>query len=702
MKKNDNEASQDDEALRWALRLASMRYRVVPVHTIREDGTCSCGLPNDADKHKPGKHPILKGWEKKASFDADTIRAWWKELGPCNWGVMCEEIFAFDKDGPQADEVIRELEERYGTLAPTWMTVSGRGGHILYRQPSKRLDFVETHRDMQIISGTRYILVPGSRHVSGRRYEWVKGHSPDDIEIAPCPEFLRNGWPGAASNKDQSTSGNDWAALWDAPLNEGGRNNTATSLTGHLLGHGLGSEEAKRIVGAWNERVCSPPLSASEVNGVVDSIWQRQREKNEASDTPTPEWPTLDDAAYYGLIGSIVRTVEPHSEADPAALLFQLMIGVGSIIGRKVYYLVEADRHHANEFIAIVGNTAKARKGLSYNRVKAVLSYVDDQWTRNCELSGLSSGEGLIHAIRDAVKGTNKDGEEVTTDPGVEDKRLLVMEAEFASILSVMERQGSIVSQNMRKAWDSQPLRNMNKNSPYRVEEPHVSMIAHITVDELRSRLNKTETANGFANRVMLVLARRSKLLPLGGSLEERDVEYLGRQLLDVIEKVTQSGRDADTPVRVGLSPEAEKMWCGMYEELSEGRPGLLGFLVARSEAHVIRLALIYAVADGVTTIGEEHLKAALALWDYCEQSTRYLFGDRLGDPVADDILTALRRHPDGLTRSQISNLFGRNKRKEEVAEALKQLVAHGLARSSEAETQGRTAELWRHVRPGE
>ena len=61
-------------------------------------------------------------------------------------------------------------------------------------------------------------------------------------------------------------------------------------------------------------------------------------------------WPVMNDAAYYGLAGEVVRTIEPHSEADPVALLLQFLTLAGNVIGRSPYYQVEADDHHANLF----------------------------------------------------------------------------------------------------------------------------------------------------------------------------------------------------------------------------------------------------------------------------------------------------------------------------------------------------------------
>jgi hypothetical protein len=59
---------------------------------------------------------------------------------------------------------------------------------------------------------------------------------------------------------------------------------------------------------------------------------------------------------------------------------------------------------------------------------------------------------------------------------------------------------------------------------------------------------------------------------------------------------------------------------------------------VRAAEAHVVRLAMIYALLGCSQHIGAEHLGAALAIWRYSTDSGRWIFGDSLGGPTADEI----------------------------------------------------------------
>jgi hypothetical protein len=414
---------------------------------------------------------------------------------------------------------------------------------------------------------------------------------------------------------------------------------------------------------------------------------------------PPDGWPEpLAEEALHGLAGAIVRTIEPHTEADPAALLGQVLAAGGSILGRRCYFEVEGSRHYPNAFLAIVGDTAKGRKGTSWAHTERLAGSADPAWQSSCVASGLSTGEGLIWSVRDPIVELVQDDEKVV-DQGVSDKRLLVIETELARTLKVIERDGNTLSPVLRAAWDTGRLRILTKTSPARATDAHVSIVGHITVEELRRRLTETEVAAGLANRFLWLCVRRSKLLPDGGAMYTEDVASLVRQLAEAADRQSDG--------RLTWDRQARELWHAVYPQLSAGRPGLYGAVTARAEAQVVRLALIYKLLDARPdgtqgthlrpTIAEPHLRAALAFWRYCDASALFIFRDSLGDPVADEILRALRgAGAAGLRRAEIRELFSRNRSAAEIGRALDLLERLGLAyREVEKDTGGRPAERW-------
>jgi hypothetical protein len=282
------------------------------------------------------------------------------------------------------------------------------------------------------------------------------------------------------------------------------------------------------------------------------------------------------------------------------------------------------------------------------------------------------------------------DGEPQVADQGVEDKRAVIVETEFCSTLRVMGREGSTLSAVLRNAWDTGDLRVLTRNSPLRATGTHISVIGHITAEELRRELSTTDAANGFANRFLFISVYRSKLLPEGG--EAHTIDW--HPIVDTLTRAFDFAASLTEPIK--RNPEARELWAAIYPTLTADQPGMLGAITSRGEAQVTRLSLIYAVLDRSPVVTPEHLDAAMALWEYSERSCRHIFGDALGDPVADDILRALRRAgEEGLTRTQIRELFAGHRRSNRIDAALGVLHGLGLAVMARRETGGRPVELW-------
>jgi hypothetical protein len=109
---------------------------------------------------------------------------------------------------------------------------------------------------------------------------------------------------------------------------------------------------------------------------------------------------------------------------------------------------------------------------------------------------------------------------------------------------------------------------------------------------------------------------------------------------------------------------------------------------------------MVYALLDQASQIDVVHIKAALALWTYCEASARFIFGDYTGNPIADNILRALRNSGSaGMSRWNISqDLFHRHTEASKIQAALAQLLAAGKVRSNKlrpANGRGRPTEMW-------
>ena len=436
------------------------------------------------------------------------------------------------------------------------------------------------------------------------------------------------------------------------------------------------------------------------------ALGDEEREAIESEDVPRHStsveqaetgWPEpLAPEAFHGLLGEIVRALDPVTEADPAALLFSLLVGFGNAVGPRPFFGTEGDRQTGNLYAVLVGKTSGGRKGTSWSRARRLLKLADPDWLAGRVLPGLSSGEGLIWAVRDPIekqepikeKGRVMDYQSVVVDEGVADKRLLAYESEFASTLRVLQREGNTLSAIMREAWDRGDLGTLTKASPARATGAHVSLLGHISKTELLRYFDSTEAANGWGNRILWPCVKRSKLLPEGGSLGGLDETRFGVRLREALE----FSRGVDELTR---TEEARKYWGEKYEDLTAERSGLLGAVTARGGPQVCRLSVLYALLDKKSVITLDHLRAALSVWGFAEDSARYIFGDSLGDPIADRILGALRESDGGLTRTQIADLFQQHRSARQIDRALEALAELQLAEMKSERTKGRSAERW-------
>ncbi len=639
-----------------------------------------------------GKIPTLRDWPIKASTDLEQIRAWWTEQPTANVGLATgtqSRLFVLDVDPDKGgDDSLGRLEAQYGPLPVTIEALTGGGGrHYYFQHPSIVLgnSAGKLGPGLDIRTDGGQVVAPPSVHpVTQRAYEWEAAHHPDDVSPAPVPQWLLDKLTAESERRHAQERG--------VMLPEGQRNDALARIAGKLRHDGLNQKELEAALLEINRQRCKPPLPDDEVRGIAGSIARYPTVQASAQ-----EWPILDDAALHGLAGEVVRLIEPHTEADPVALLVSFLSECGAMLNRGPHLILDGSYHPLLFWPVIVGQSSKSRKGTAGRRIETLLNMADEGWTRGESKGTLSSGEGLAYAVRDPVdkeeplkERGRPTGEMVTIriDAGIEDKRLFLVQSEFGSVLMIMAREGSSLSGVLRDAWDGLTLAPMTKANRVRATNPHIGIVAHVTQDELLRNLTDTETVNGFGNRFCWFAVRRSKELPFPSSPSQSDLSALAAAIRKTLPAARACGE-------LTLSPSARELWAHSYHDLSADRPGMAGALLGRAEAQVMRLSGIYAVLDRRSTIDLVHLKAALALWRHAEASTRLIFGDSLGDPVADTMLKAIRARGE-LTDSEISDFFKRHKSAAELERAKGVLSHAGLAYQETIETDGRPRIVWR------
>jgi hypothetical protein len=393
-----------------------------------------------------------------------------------------------------------------------------------------------------------------------------------------------------------------------------------------------------------------------------------------------PPPPGLAEAALYGLAGLTVRSLAPHTEADPAAVLLQFLAAFGNLVGPAPHCRVGATRHGLNLFVILVGESSKARKGTSWRQIAGLFAEADPLWAAHRVTTARPTAGSILHALRDQQP--------------VADRRLLLLSEEFASVLHVLGRETGQLSPLLRCAWDGGDLSAHNGHHLVQATAAHISLVGHVTQSELAHHLGRAESHNGFANRCLWTSVRRSRSLPEGDSLPSDQHSALARDLRRTVDWL-----HGQNQIVFSRTPAARELWNDRYAALSQGREDACGAATSRAEAQVLRLSAIYAALDCSPVVETGHLHAALAVWDYCRASARLLFDTAPIDPTARRISQAIDVNPQGLSRGQIRALFHRHVSKERIDLALEQLQSLGLIHNAISSSgRGRPSTLWSKV----
>jgi len=240
---------------------------------------CCCYRSERCDS--PGKHPVEKRGFHKATTDPEAIESWWATT-VWNIGIRTGDLsglVVLDVDPRHGgDRSLSELEGQHGPLPTTWRSLTGGNGqHILFAHPGGYIKSIAGAfgPGLDIKADGGFIVAPPSLHISGRRYAISPDHHPENVELAPLPDWLMAGLNIKLRRKSSANSSVDWQAFANDPIVKGERNSALARLAG-LLWRQLTQypDLVLELVLAWNAKFCRPPFDEREVERIVSSIGQ--------------------------------------------------------------------------------------------------------------------------------------------------------------------------------------------------------------------------------------------------------------------------------------------------------------------------------------------------------------------------------------------------------------------------------------------
>lgn len=241
-----------------------------------------------------GKAPLIKGGHgfRDATLDLDQIDAWWiknpqANIGTCP-GAIGLSVFDIDRKPGKPDgfEVWDSLDI---DTDGCWIGQTGGGGrHYWFLAPDGGLDSrdaIAPGVDFKSDGGA--IILPPSVHASGERYEWEEGSGPLDYwPTQPLPAIIVE-MVNAARNNGSDPAAKGQAAPVGDTIPEGERSSSLISLAGSMRRRNMSEAAILAAIGAENEARCDPPMTDSQIAGIVKSVLKypasdRQREPKSA------------------------------------------------------------------------------------------------------------------------------------------------------------------------------------------------------------------------------------------------------------------------------------------------------------------------------------------------------------------------------------------------------------------------------------
>ena len=512
----------------------------------------------------------------------------------------------------------------------------------------------------------------------------------------------------------------DQAALSDAgrklrgalaviPMNAKHDKHPAEQVIGWALRHstsGVDEAEGATLCAEWDKRTggasltvfknsdpdycATKPVTIASVFDLAKTHgWKGEQVSQEDSIDPHRNAPKPDPAMLYGLVGDVGRAAAETTEANRYASAASHLAMLSAGIGRNVFLPVGNVKHHARIFMLHVGRSGRGRKGEAVSLTKRIRMEIEKQHSEDAgnladpfcgqmHDGGLSTREGLALLIHDGYRNGKEDV------PPIGDKRLLIIESEFANVLHQAKRDGNTLSAALRDSWDGVSIRPATKTSRLWASDPHISLTGNITPSELLGLMESRELSNGFANRFLIFWAERERIEPFPMPTPRAVVADLAERTKKVIRFATEGYPASRDSRPMELSADARTEYARLYRgELSMLVDGeKVAALLERRAPMLLRLAMIFALTDRTLTIEIHHIRAALAWVRFHRDSVRFIFNDAAGELAAREatdgaakILEYLRQHGRSSRAELSKKCFSGHLSAKRIDEALDSLL---------------------------
>jgi Protein of unknown function (DUF3987) len=395
----------------------------------------------------------------------------------------------------------------------------------------------------------------------------------------------------------------------------------------------------------------------------------------------SPPQPT--PGMFYGMVGDVARIAGTGTEVNPVAAVTVYLSFLGANVGRDTFLPINNTFHHPRLFTMHIGRSGRGGKGDSQqltHRIRQRIESIDSALLGKTHSGGLSSREGLATLIHDGF------GE----SPAIADKRLWIIESEFANVLHQSKREGNTLSSALREVWDGGDIKPATKSKAVGVSNPHIGIHANITPAELSKLMGAGEMTNGFANRFLMIWAENTGYVPFPTPTPERLIDDLAEKTIEIIHYAKGGYPNSTNSLEMNLSKAAKDHYAEVYRELRRPLDSeFISAMLERRAPYALRLAMLFALSDQTRVIESCHLQAAMEWIAYAVHTVKFVFADKINNQQqaearqhAAKILAFLQLRPDGSSIREIHNeCFQKHGSGDKIQTALSHLLSENPPR---------------------
>ncbi len=478
----------------------------------------------------------------------------------------------------------------------------------------------------------------------------------------------------------------------------------------------------------------SKTKDASEMVAVVKSKILGKESLPKTIKEPITNWEPFPIDALPPPLRRFVEAAAPSFPCDPVMVALPLIVIAGSLIGTtRRLKLKRTWVEYPNLWAAVIAESG-SKKTPPFLAVKAPL---DKHHGERCrEFEAIQTEYEQAKELYEKSK--KRSAKDPTCDPGIPPteptmERLFVEDTTIEALAPILKEspRGTLLLRDELDGWlsgferysgssdvpswlsfyNAQSLTVDRKGGGHLyIERAMISIFGCIQPRVFNRSVSEQLVESGLAPRLLCVMPPTVPITWTENELPpalERLWHHLVEDLLELKPRTTEEG--VIEPVTVCLSDEAKVAWIEFYnshgaeQNVATGRRKAN---LAKLEAICARLALIFSVVDRVSVRVEDTAPIDLEYMENAIRVTRWFVRERdrieaildsepHDETLTDRIAAILKASNCGLTRTAITNHFGRHKASQEIDAALADLESRGLAVCQTEPTAGRPKELW-------